>query len=92
MKRQTIKDPSEASASGEKTNLCVWSSSVGEELIKVLEKHQKLQIALSNCSCSGLFFDLNQKQQMKQNLHLSGDNCSAARKQQFLEPQCEQAL
>lgn len=47
MKRQTIKDPSEAAASEEKTNLCYWSFSVGDELIKGLEKQQKQQIALS---------------------------------------------
>lgn len=41
MKKQTIKDPSEASASEEKTNLCEWSFSVGHGLIKVLEKQQK---------------------------------------------------
>lgn len=41
MKKQTIKDPSEASASEETANLCEWSFSVGRELIKVFEKQQK---------------------------------------------------
>lgn len=58
MKRQTIKDLSQASASEEKANLCDWRFSVGGELIKVLETQQKQPIALSNCSCWGLRFSI----------------------------------
>lgn len=65
MKKQTIKGPSEASASEEKTNLREWSFSVGEELIKVFEKQQKQDGSFKRSWLRIVEFNLIQKQRMR---------------------------